>query len=134
MAAPRTAKLSGTVTWSNGANFDGFIAIGVAVPTVSGVAYPTISMDATFPPLNLPLWTFVPVKDGAIDQNTKLFFNADLEPPGCRYAAYWYDVNYKRIFPAGSASLFDITVDPFSITVPTLAVPTTAVTAPVPET
>ena len=136
MATPRVASLTtstGTVLWDDGSTFDGFILVGLALPTLSGTAYTTVALDDASPPVRIPAWTYITIRAGVIDVNTKLYWSADIEPPNTKYAAYFYDVTRTRIAPTGAATLFQIAQDPYIITVPTLTAPTATATAPQPE-
>ena len=131
--AARTAKLNSatTVQWTNAENFDGFVAIGIAFPG----SYVQVSLDENAPPQRIPQWTKVQIVNGKYNQSTTLFLNADIEPPNTQYAAYFYDATNTLIAPAaGTAALFSITADPYTLTPPTLTAPTAAVTPPSPET
>ena len=122
---PRTAKLitnPTTVVWSGGAPFNGYVVIGVQLPTVG--KYPNPSLWASQRPLPLPRSIKVPIIDGQIDTTTALFFTADLDPPGTHYNAYYFDRLNNLIAPAlNTAPLFTITNDPTTLTVPTLPLP-----------
>ena len=120
-----------TVQWSNGKNFNGWLALGLAVPTMSGTPYPTISVDAEMPQVRVPQWTPIPITDGVINTNTFIYFTTTLEPPNCQYVAYWYDVNFVLV--SGPSALFSVTASPYTITVPTLTVPVAAVAGPSPD-
>ena len=136
MATPRVASLipdTGTVLWSSGETFDGFILVGLALPTGSGGAYTTVALDDASPPVRLPQWTYISITAGVINPYTKLYWSADIEPPNTKYAAYFYDATRTRIAPTGAATLFQITQDPYVITVPTLTAPTATSIAPQPE-
>ena len=129
--ALRTAKLSGTVTWSDASSFNGYVLIGVAFPNISAVDYASIALGNSIEKQRLPKWTRVPIVEGAFDQGGELYYNADIEPPNTKYIAYYYDATGTRI---GSATaLFTITATPHAIEVPTLSVPTAAVAGPSPE-
>jgi len=136
MATPRVASLTtstGTVNWASGETFDGFILVGLALPTFNSTAYTTVALDDASPPVRLPQWTYVTVKAGVIDPYTKLYWTADINPPSTKYAAYFYDVTRTRIAPLTAATLFEITSDPCTLTVPTLTTPVATATAPQPE-
>lgn len=126
MATPRTASLTGTVTWSNGSLFDGYVLIGTVLPHGYSYACPI----GLFPEGGLPLFTVVPITAGEFNQSARLYFNADLEPPNCRYGAYWYDAQNTLL--SGPSAIFDVTVDPYPILIPTLTVPAAGTTVPVP--
>lgn len=120
----RTATLSGTVTWSNGSPFDGYVLIGTVLP--SGYSYASLSGD--YPEPHLPLFTVVPISAGAFNQLARIYFNADLEPPNCRYGAYWYDTQNTLL--SGPSAIFDVTSDPYPILIPTLTAPAAGSTVP----
>ena len=128
MSTPLRARLAGTVLWSTGETFDGYALILLALPGT----HAAVSMDGTFPRSRIPTNTIVPIQDGAYNQNTWLYFNADIEPPNTKYAAYFYDLNWVRIAPSGTADLFTITANPHTLTAPTLTAPTAASSAPLP--
>lgn len=131
---PSTATITPSVNpvlWSTTKPFNGWLVLGLAVPTLSSIPYPTISEDSTSPQVRLPIWTPIPITDGVINQNTKIFFTSTIEPPNCQYVAYWYDVNYEQI--AGPSSLFTVTASPYTLTVPTLTAPIAAVSGPIPD-
>lgn len=119
------------ILWSNGKPFNGWIAMGLAVPTASGTPYPTVSVDSSSPQLRLPIWAPIPITNGIVNQNTFVYFTSTIEPPNCQYVAYWYDINFVLI--SGPSVLFTITSSPYTITVPTLTVPVAAVAGPTPD-
>ncbi len=128
MAEPRTTTIttSSAAQWSNASNFDGYLLLGIGPPSNADGVWTTVSIGSTFPAVRLPIWTKIPIKDGVINANTLVFYNADLEPPNCRYVAYWYDSNNRRISPVTGVdpTFFDVSTSPHTITVPTLTVPT----------
>lgn len=128
MATPSKAKLSGSVIWSSGENFDGYALILLALPGT----HAAVSMDSTAPRCRIPTNTVVPITDGAYNQHVELFYNSDIEPPNTQYAAYFYDLNWVRIAPSGTADLFTISTNPHTLTAPTLTAPTAATSAPLP--
>ena len=131
---PATATITPsttTVKWSNTKNFNGWLALGLAVPTLASIPYPTISTDAASPQIRLPIWITVPIVDGVMNQNTSVYLTTSIEPPSCQYVAYWYDINFALI--SGPSALFTVTSSPYTITVPTLTIPVAAVTGPTPD-
>lgn len=130
MSTPLRARLAGTVLWSSGESFDGYALILLALPGT----HASVSMDGTFPRARIPTNTVIPIQDGIYNQNSWLYRNADIEPPNTQYAAYFYDLNWVRIAPAGAAALFTISADPYTLVAPTLTAPTAAVVAPSPTT
>lgn len=131
MATPRTATLTGTVTWSDGTLFDGYLLIGIALPTNGDGDWPYIAADGITPPQRLPQWIFIPIKQGVIDAATKLWYNADLNPPGTQYVAYWYD-SLKRLVVSGVPTPFTISTASHAISLPTITVPNNG-TVPTPQ-
>jgi hypothetical protein len=130
--APRTAKLSGSVAWSDASSFNGFVLIGIAFPNISGTDYATVALGNSLEKQRLPQWTRIPIVEGAFDQTSAVFYNADIEPPNTKYVGYYYDATGTRI--GAATALFTVTATPHAIEVPTLTVPTAAVSAPTPET
>lgn len=131
---PRSAVLStspGTVQWASGNNFNGYVWIGLILPT--GYSQPTLFNS--FIPQQLPRYVKVPVINGAIDTTTAIPWTSDIDPPGSSYVAYWMDNNNTLIAPAsGTASAFQITGSSMTLTVPTLTMPVYSAAAPVPQT
>lgn len=135
---PQTAHIttSTPVLWSNGNLYNGWLMLGVAMPTgASGNSYPSITLWGNMPPQPLPQWIMIPIVQGQIDQNTSVFQSPYLDPPGCRYVAYWLDTNKNVIYPtSGTApSLFDITTGSYVIQQPFLAIPATPNIIPAPQ-
>jgi hypothetical protein len=126
MALPRTALLSGTVSWSNGDLFDGYVLLALSLP--SGYTY--ASPIGSWPNSTLPQFVRIPITAGAFSQQVAVFWNEDLEPPNCRYCAYWYDAQDTLL--SGPSAIFDIGASPYAITIPTLTVPAASGTQPTP--
>lgn len=130
-----------TVVWSDGSLFDGYLWVGVVLPTpgpgqsASAVPYTTPFLWAASRAQALPQYVKVPIVNGLIDQTTQLFFNANMDPPGTSYVAYWFDRNNAMIAPAnGAATPFTVTSLTTTITVPTLTLPNySGAVAPVPQ-
>lgn len=131
MAAPRSAKLSGTVQWDDGENFNGFIICLLVPPTKSGSDWTAIYTGTdTDSPRKVPTRFIIPIVDGEYNQSLGLFFNADLTPHNSQYAAYFYDSTGTQI--AGPTAVFSVTADPTTPTVPTLTAPVLGSTIPSP--
>ena len=134
LTSPRIGKLSGSVYWPDGTTpFQGWAEVVLVLPGKNGGQdlWPRLSVFAGYPTIRLPLWTRVPIVDGAFDQGIGLWYNSDILPQGSQYAAYYYDATGTAV---GSAtSLFTIaaaaTAAPQSITVS----PTAGSTIPTPR-
>lgn len=136
VTTPQTAHITGNVSWSNGTAFDGYLLLGLGLPSDTNGAWPSLSIGmGKYPTLRLPLWTVVPISQGAFDQATSVFFNSSIDPPGSKYGAYWYDINWRLIYPATNvaATPFVISTNLYAITVPTLTIPTVAGSIPLPQ-
>lgn len=124
------------VLWANGSPFTGWLLIGIAMPTgAAGSSYPSATLWGQSPAQPLPQWIMVPIIAGSIDTYTSIFYNTYLDPPGCRYVAYWLDSNRNQIYPALNVAplLFDITSSPYTITQPTLTAPSSPNNIPAPQ-
>lgn len=132
MAEPRKASLSGTVSWSSGELFTGFTLIGVALPTSGDYTYSRLALQNVYPPQRLPLWYRIPITNGQYDGTARIYWNIDLEPPNTRYVAWFYDVHNRQI--GGPTAAFEVASESYTITVPTLTVPTTSTVPPIPDT
>lgn len=135
---PQTTKVSTAtpVLWSNGNLFNGWLMLGIALPTgAAGSSFPSITLWGNMPPQPLPQWVMIPIVQGQLDQNTSVFQSIYLDPPGCKYVAYWLDTNKNIIFPSGGATpaLFDIAQGSYVIQQPYLATPSTPNVIPAPQ-
>jgi hypothetical protein len=130
---PRKANLAGTVSWSDGTPFTGYIYIGVAFPTSvdPNVTYATVWMNNQYPPQRLPKWYKIPIVQGVYEQTARIYYTADINPPNTRYCYYFYDVNGNLLY--GPSALFTVTTTPHTITYLTLPVPTVGTVAPDPN-
>lgn len=135
MSTPQKATLTGSVTWSDGSPFDGWVCIITNPPlTGTGVGWPSISLEGNHPRTRIPRETWVSITGGVYNQTTPVWFNGDLQPPGVRYAAYFYDLGKVLIAPLSAAALFDIASNPYTLVPPTLTIPTVSVVSPTPGT
>jgi len=116
------------VLWSDGSKFDGFLLLNIARPAT----YSEISLNQRRPRVVLPLWVRIPVEHGVLHTDTKVLYTSEYEPPNTRYISYWYDLNNAQL--AGPSTLFTISTDPHTITVPTLTAPTAPVAGDTPDT
>jgi hypothetical protein len=130
--SPRTAQLitsPGIVTWSNGYIFDGFLWLGLSLPT----GYTNIKCFGSQLPQEIPRYIKVPIIAGQLDQTTQIFYTTDMDPPATQYFAYWFDRNNQLITPdPGTAVGFVVSTPVVTIAIPTLTLPSVG-PAPTPQ-
>ena len=131
---PPKAILSGTAAWTDGTPFDGYLHLGLVLPQNSDGQWPTVTLAGLPSPQRLPIWTVVPIVGGIYDNQTKVWQNKGMTPPGTQYVAYWYDLSRRRLFPptGTSPTPFSINSTAFTMPTPTLTAPTSG-TVPVPD-
>lgn len=134
---------SSTISWSDGTTFDGFIVFLTVVPSTfqqSGVNGEVISAIPTFakssPLQDAPLWTIIPIRNGEIDGNFKVWKTTNYNPRGCKYTVYLFDASWTQItgvsgFPSG---LFTLTNDTYTFTLGAITVPSSDGSATTPQT
>jgi hypothetical protein len=107
--------------------------VGVALPkTAGGLTYPYMSKgNGSYPRQRLPLFCKIPIYYGNFDQNSRLWYSSDVEPPNTQYYGWIYDVNDNQIAPL--AAPFTISAPNTPITIPTLTPPVLQNTPPTPD-
>jgi len=131
MSTPRISKLSGTITWSDGSNFNGFATLGLVFPTSSGTAWPELTLEPHQPRQVIPTWSTIPINDGEFNQALGVWFTADINPPNTKYCIYYFDTSGKRVgSPSTDADFFTVTADPTTPTTYTLTVPIAGTAVP----
>jgi len=127
MSIPNSASLAGTVLYNDGITpFDGWVLLMLAYPT--GYSFATVANQLI--PQRLGDRVKVRIQKGVYDQSARVYFNSSLEPPGTKYAAFFYDNNDSQL---GNTGLFTVSTSPYTITVPSLALPTAASVVPTPS-
>lgn len=121
---------SGLVRWSNGELFDGYLMIGIAPPV--GLADNKVQYFGSLSKQQLPQWCRIAIISGVIDNVSRVFQNASIDPPNSRYAIYWTDRAFNVLYTP--VALVTIATDPYQITVPTLTAPTAPTIIPPLET
>lgn len=118
----RSAKLAGTINWSDGSPFNGW-AVFLLVPPDG---YSRMFLADVFPKVQIPLRIAVPVVNGVFNQNCRVWYNADLEPVNSKWVIYWLDFTGTTIAsPATMSDAFSISTATHTVTPPTLTAPTT---------
>ena len=134
MSSPRVGTLTGTITWSDGTNFNGFGVVGLVLPTSSGVAWPELSLEPGTPRQRLPLWSTIPIVEGTFNNQVGLWYNADINPPNTQYVIYYYDTSLKQVgIPSSISDAFTISAAQTTPPTYTLTVPIAGTTVPVPD-
>lgn len=115
------------VAWSNGANFTGFLLVGLVLPT----GYTQAFYQTAYPFVAVPTFLKVPINNGSFHPAEGITYNADLEPPNTQYVCWYYDSTGQQI--AGPSPLFTVataTCTPPSLT---LTAPSAGAIPPVPN-
>jgi hypothetical protein len=119
------------ITWVGGDLFNGLVLLIAAMPSTGGAVWTRAALRDTRPKLRVPLRVVVPIREGVLDSNTRVWKTTSLVPPNIKYSAWFYDET-NRLISIG-ATLFSITTDPYVMTIPTLTAPTAAVVSTNPE-
>ena len=135
-APPQSATLdqSVTVSWSNGDVFNGFLLLGLVVPSSGGTSWAELDLGGQAPAERIPLWTKVPIVNGKFDGTVGVLYTSSIAPPNTKYAAWYYDQTLtppRKI--AGPSDLFTVTTATLTPPSLTLTVPTAGVTPPTPD-
>lgn len=134
MSSPRVGTLTGSITWSDGTNFNGFGVVGLVLPTSGGTNWPELSLEPGSPRQRLPLWSTIPIVDGAFNNQVGLWYNADIDPPNTTYVIYYYDTSLKQVgVPSGIADAFTISAAQTTPPVYTLTAPVAGTVVPTPD-
>lgn len=126
----RSAKFDPTVVvqWSNGANFTGFLLVGLVLPTGYEQGY----FQTAYPFVPLPTFLKVPINNGTFHPAEGITYNADIEPPNSKYVCWYYDNTGAQI--AGPSSLFTVSTGTCTPPSLTLTAPSAGSTLPTPGT
>ena len=125
MPYPMVASLAGTVKYSNGTLFDGYVLLLIAPPP--GYTSASIMNQLIVQPICDHVK--VRIQQGVYDQSARIYYTSYLEPPNCQYVAYFYDNNDIQL---GHTALFTVTANPYTITVPALTIPSATSVIPSP--
>ncbi len=127
---PRIARFDQSIVtrWSDGSLFNGYLLVGVALPTLSGTAFQAVHLGngiGSAEPVSQ--FTKIPIREGKYDFNSGLFYNADLTPPGSIYVCWLYTSNGQGKLRQVSASInsFSVVSPTVTLALPSPTVPTT---------
>jgi len=117
MSAPRKSTATGTIYWSNGDLFDGWLLIGVVPPQSGGTNWPTVKPSDMVSPIALPPFYMIRIKLGTPETNTKVFYTSDITPPNTEYVAWLCDINYQLMTtePSTTFTVTSTTFEPPTI-------------------
>ncbi len=121
--------MSQPVRWISGALFNGYVVFIMAMPTYSGTAITKVSLKDSEPKLRVPVTTRIPIREGVLDAQTKIWRTDSLVPTNIAYDAKWYDDTGTLI---SNTSSFNgvVTTDPWVLSdliVPVLTDPVAGV-------
>jgi hypothetical protein len=136
MTTPQSATLSpaASITWSDGTLFNGFLLLGLVVPSSGGTPWAELDLGGQAPGERIPQFTRVPVVEGKFDTTVGVLYNTSISPPGSQYSAWYYDQStYPPRAIAGPSTLFSVTSTPLTPPALTLTAPTPGVTPPTPD-
>jgi hypothetical protein len=125
------------MAWTDGTLFNGFVLIGLALPTASGTQFLGVRYGNAGISEAIPQFTKIPVTDGLLSTSCGLFYNADLTPPGSQYVGWTYIPNGPTAggtcrMIAGPTATFEVDEPTFTLPSMTLTVPTTG-SVPTPD-
>jgi hypothetical protein len=125
------------MAWTSGDLFNGFVLIGLALPTSSGTQFLGVRYGNAGISEAIPQFTKIPVTDGLLNTSCGLFYNADLTPPGSQYVAWTYVPNGPTAggvcrMISGPTATFEVTTSSFTLPAMTLTLPTTG-SVPTPD-
>ena len=125
-----TITLSADIENADGTKFDGylvFLAVPPAEKQVSAgfgkLQSKVLTLAKTNPPKLAPLWHILPVRDGKLDNSSRVWKTSAYAPKGTQYKLFLFDKGDNLI--EGSTGLpgdpFSITTDTYQLTVSTIA-------------
>ena len=131
MSAQNVAQLTygSTIEWSGGTPFSGYVLLLMAMP--GATAYSNIFLRDCQPKTEVPRRVKIAIREGVYDTSAKIWRTDSLVPSTVKYCTFFYD-DADRLISAGPG-LQTVTVDPFTLTPPTLTDPTAAADCPTPE-
>jgi len=132
LSTPRVAKLSGTITWSDGTLFSGYGIVMLVRPGGSN-QYPYLALNPGDPRQRIPDRAVIRIQDGQFSQNEGIFYNADLNPPNSAYVIYYYDLTLEEQLAGPTTSADFFYANAASITPPTYTLPVPALTLTIPS-
>ena len=131
-AAPEKSQLqtASEIQWADGTPFQGSLLLVLALPTLAGDTYEKAFLKGVdVHRWRIPTRIKVPIVDGVMSSDVRVWQNADISPPKTVYCGFWYDETGNSI-TVDEPDLLAITADPHTVTVPTLTIPTVSSASP----
>ncbi len=114
------------VQWSDGTSFQGSLLMVLVLPSLAGFTYTKAHLKGSdVHEWRIPTRVKVPIIDGEMSSSTRVWKNAEIEPPETVWCGFWYDETGNNI-AVDNPALVNVNTDPYTITPPTLTVPTAA--------
>ena len=129
MASEQKAELTGTISYSDGTKFNGWMLVGLVPPLRGSTAYSSFYKVYAQQRTKLPQWVSFQIKDGEFQSPAKLRFNTSISPPNTKYVSFFVDYEGNTL---ATGSLFTVTATPHAIVEPSFSLPTAGTTAPTP--
>lgn len=131
---PSFATLTSTpVTWSDGTLFNGFLLLGLVLPTGSGITIAEVDLGGRAPGERIPLFLKVPIVDGVYDNGVGVMYNSSITPPNSKYAAWYYLDGVTPVKVAGPSTLFTVSSATLTPPAQTITITSAGTVAPTPD-
>lgn len=119
-----TVTLSSDMEWDDGVKFTGYLVFQVVMPAqaqLTGTNGNIISGSPTLadsqPSVFVPLWHVIPVVNGQLSSNARIWKNSAYNPRGTKYKLFAFDAYMTQLTVTGiSAGLFAVTSDTYTLT------------------
>jgi hypothetical protein len=99
-----SVTLDTPLLWSDGDPFEGYLVFLVVVPQeqqLSGKNNKLLTKNPVLarsnPPVSAPLWHLLPIKNGALASNCRVWKTNAYSPKGCKYYLYLFDKTGAKI-------------------------------------
>lgn len=139
MSQPRRSKCTTSLFyWDDGVTlFTGNLVLGLIPPVYDDGSttsdWPTMALGNSTIFQELPRFTRIPIVNGLASQTETVFYNEDIDPPGSKYLAWFYDRNLLKLTFPTISSAFTVSTPTFTPTIVAPELPVTSTTVPVPD-
>lgn len=97
-------SLDTPLLWSDGDPFEGYLVFLVVTPQsqqATGQNNKLLTKNPVFaranPPIAAPLWHLLPIKNGSLGENSKVWKTSAYSPKGCKYFLYLFDKSGAKV-------------------------------------